>query len=98
MDIAEVVTAARSPWQSPYVERLIGSIRRECLDNVLVLGESHLRRILNDYLSHYHKWRCHRALDMDCPELRGIQPGEDGPVIEVPEVGGLHRQCERTAA
>ena len=58
MGLEEVLTAPRSPWQNPFVERVIGSIRRECLDNVIVLAERHLRRILGDYLEHYHHWRC----------------------------------------
>ncbi len=98
MGIAEVLTAARSPWQSPYVERLIGSIRRECLDNVVVLSKLYLRRILNDYLSHYHRWRCHRSLGMDCPEPRSVQPPEQGKVVEIVEAGGLHQHYERRAA
>jgi transposase InsO family protein len=62
-----VIIAARSPWQSPYVERMIGSVRCECLDNVVVLGERHLRRILQDYFAHHHSWRCHQSLEMDGP-------------------------------
>ncbi len=98
MGIEEVVIAARSPWQSPYVERMIGSVRRECLDNVVVLGERHLRRILEDYLSHYHSWRCHQFLEMDCPEPRAVQPPEGGEVVEIREAGGLYRHYERAAA
>jgi len=98
LGIAEVVTAVRSPWQSPYVERLIGSIRRECLDNVVVLGERHLRRVLSNYLDHYHRWRCHRSLDMDCPESRPVQPPEFGEVVEIVEADGLYRHYERRAA
>ena len=98
MGVEEVVIAARSPWQSPYVERLIGSIRRECLDQVVVLSERHLRRILNDYFSHYHRWRCHQPLEMDCPEPRPVQPPEVGEVVEVHEAGGLYRHYERVAA
>ena len=63
MGIEEVVIAPRSPWQNPYVERLIGSIRRECLDHVIVLHERHLRRLLTDYFHYYHRWRTHLALD-----------------------------------
>jgi putative transposase len=63
----EVLIAPRSPWQNPYVERLIGSIRRECLDHVIVLHERHLRRILTSYFSYYHRWRTHQSLAMDCP-------------------------------
>jgi transposase InsO family protein len=98
MDIEEVIIAARSPWQSPYVERMIGSIRRECLDNVVVLSERHLRRILKDYLTHYHRWRCHESLEMDCPESRSVQPPEVGEVAPIREAGGLYRHYERMAA
>jgi putative transposase len=98
MGIEEVLIARRSPWQNPYVERLIGSIRHECLDYVIVLNEWHLRRILTSYFSYYHPWRTHRALDMDAPVPRPVQPPELGPVQEVPEVGGLHHHYERRAA
>jgi putative transposase len=94
MGIEEVVIAPRSPWQNPYVERLIGSIRRECLNHVVVLHERHLRRLLTSYFSYYHAWRTHRVLDMDAPVLRPVQPPELGPVQEVPEVGGLHHHYE----
>jgi putative transposase len=95
MGIEEVLIAPRSPWQNPYVERLIRSIRRECLDHVIILHESHLRRLLTSYFSYYHAWRTHRALDMDAPISRPVQPSELGPVQEVPEVGGLHHHYER---
>src|SRR5215475_5681748 len=98
MGIEEVVSAPRSPWQNPYVERLIGSIRRECLDHVIVLHERHLRRLLTSYFQYYHRWRTHRALDMDCPLPRPVQRPEAGPIREVPEVGGLHHHYERRAA
>jgi len=98
MGIEEVLTAARSPWQPPYVERMIGSIRRECLDNVVVLSERHLKRILSAYLDHYHRWRCHRSLDMDCPQSRPVQPPEVGSVVEIAEADGLYRHYERRAA
>jgi hypothetical protein len=70
--IKEVVTAPRSPWQNPYVERVIGSIRRECLDHVVIFNERHLRRILPSYVDHYHRTRTHLSLDKDCPESRLI--------------------------
>ena len=98
MVIEEVLTAARSPWQSPYVERMIGSIRRECLDNVVVLSERHLKRIPSTYLDHYHRWRCHRSLNMGCPQSRSVQPREIGQVVEIVEAGGLYRHYERRAA
>jgi len=96
--IEEVLTAPRSPWQNPYAERVIGTIRRECLDHVIVLGERHLRRLLVDYLEHYHRWRCHRSLTMDCPAPRPVQGPEHGDVVEVEEAGGLYRHYERRAA
>jgi transposase InsO family protein len=98
MGIEEVLIAPRSPWQNPYIERLIGSIRRDCLDHVIILHERHLRRLLTDYFHYYHDWRTHRALDMDCPLPRPVQRPEVGPIREVPEVGGLHHHYERRAA
>jgi putative transposase len=98
MGIEEVVIAPRSPWQNPYVERLIGSLRRECLDHVIVLQERHLRRLLIEYFHYYHHWRTHRTLDMDCPIPRPVQRPEHGPIREVPEVGGLHHHDERRVA
>ena len=98
MGIEEVVIAPRRPWQNPYVERLIESIRRECLDHVIVLHERHLRRVLTSYFQYYHRWRTHRALAMDCPLPRPVQRPEVGLIWEVPEVGGLHHHYERRAA
>ena len=98
MGIEEVITAPQSPWQNPYAERVIGSIRRECLDHVIVLSENHLKRVLRSYFRYYHDWRTHLSLDMDRPEPRGIQRVEAGEVIEVHEVGGLHHHYERRAA
>jgi putative transposase len=98
MGIEEVLIAPKSPWQNPYVERLIGSIRRECLDHVLVLHERHLRRLLTEYFSYDHHWRTHRALAMDGPVPRPAQRPEVGPIREVPEVGGWHHHDERRAA
>jgi transposase InsO family protein len=98
MGIEEVITAAHSPWQNAYVERLIGSIRRECLDHCIVLGEKHLRRILHSYFDYYHRTRTHLSLKKDAPDERPIQPPAMGEVIEVPQVGGLHHRYERRAA
>jgi putative transposase len=98
MGIEEVLIAPRSPWQNPYVERLIGSIRRECLDHVIVLHERHLWRLLTGYFQYYHRWRTHRALEMDCPLPRAVQRPELGLIWEVPEMGGLHHHYERRAA
>jgi transposase InsO family protein len=94
----EVLTAAQSPWQNPFAERLVGSIRRECLDHVIVFDEMHLRRILRSCFRCYHEWRVHQSLEMDCPENRKVHPVERGRVIEIPEIGGLHHHCERAAA
>jgi putative transposase len=98
LGIEEVLTAPRSPWQNPFAERLIGSIRRECLEQVIVLDERHLRRLLGQYVEHYHRWRCHRALDMDAPGHRPVQGPEHGDVVAVAEAGGLYRHYERRAA
>ena len=98
MGINEVVSAPHSPWQNPYVERLIGSIRRECLDHVVVFHSQHLQHILVSYFAYYHRWRTHLSLAMDCPEPRPVAPPERGKVHVVPEVGGLHHHYERRAA
>ena len=98
MGFEEVLTAARSPWQNPFVERLIVSIRRECLDHVIVFNEMHLRRILRSYFHYYHEWRVHQSLVMDCPETREVHPLDCGRVVEIPEIGGLHHHYERVAA
>ncbi|MBZ5566017.1 MAG: integrase core domain-containing protein [Acidobacteriia bacterium] len=97
MAIREVLTAPRSPWQSPYVERLIGSIRWECLDHLIVFNESSLRRTLKSYFDYYHGARTHLSLEKDAPETRPVQPPELGSVVELPEVGGLHRYERRAA-
>ena len=98
MGIEEVKTAPRSPWQNLYVERVIGSIRRDALDHVIVLGERHLRRVLQSYIDYYHHCRTHRSLDMDAPEPRPVQPPGIGLIRKLPEVGGLHHHYERQAA
>jgi len=98
MGIKEVVTFPRSPWQNPYVERLIGSIRRECLDHVIVLGEEHLQRILAAYLRYYHESRPHLSLDRNSPVPREAEPPSKGMVIAISKVGGLHHRYTRAAA
>ena len=95
MGIEEVVCARRSPWQNPYAERLIGSIRRECLDHVIVLDERHLKRILRSYLEYYHEDRTHLSLDRNSPVPRQIESPERGKVISIPRVGGLHHRYRR---
>jgi putative transposase len=97
MGIEQVVIAPRSPWQNPYVERLIGSIRRECLDHMIVLHERHLRRFLTGSFQCDHHWRTHRALDMDGPVPRPVQRPDSGLIREVPEGGGWPHHDERRA-
>lgn len=98
MGIKQVLSAPRSPWQRAYVERVIGSIRRECLDHVIVFNESSLRLILSNYCSYYHHWRTHLSLHKDAPETRTVQPETHGEILEIAEVGGLHHHYERRAA
>src|SRR6266436_3646933 len=98
MGVGEVLTAPHSPWQNPFAERLIGSIRRECLNHVLVLGERHLRRTLARYFAYYHRARTHLSLDKDAPHGRPIERPELGKVIPIREVGGLHHRYVRRAA
>jgi putative transposase len=98
MRIQEVLTAARSPWQNPFAERLIGSIRRECLNHVLVLSERHLRSILTGYFKYYHSTRTHLSLTKDAPAGRPVERPELEKVVPIPEVGGLaYRYVRRTA-
>jgi len=96
MGIREVVTAPRSPWQNPYVERLIGSIRRECLNHVIVLNERHLQEILSSYFKYYNQDRTHCGLDKDVPAERQVQsrPCEYIKIIRLSRVGGLHNRYQ----
>ena len=98
LGIEEVLTAPRSPWQNAYVERVIGSIRRECLNHVVILNEKHLRRILARYVDYYNTTRTHLSLDKDAPKGRLVQLPEKGRVVELPRVGGLHHEYTRMAA
>ena len=86
----EVITAPASPWQNPYVERVIGSILRELLDHVVVLNEQHLKRLLSAYLDYYHPWRTHRSLAGDAPDHRPLRSAKPAHVIDFPAVHGLH--------
>jgi hypothetical protein len=90
MGIDEVLTAPRSAWQNPFVERLIGSVRRECLDHLIVLGENHLRRLLASYFEYYHGSRTHLSLGKDAPDNREVESPHQGMVVALPKVGGLH--------
>jgi len=98
LDIRETVIAPRSPWQNAYAERVIGSIRRECLDHVVVIGERHLREILSKYVDYYNGTRTHLSLSKDAPEPRSVQLPSEGRVVKVPRVGGLHHEYLRRAA
>jgi len=97
MGIEEVVCAPRSPWQNPYCERLIGSIRRECLDHVIVINERHLRRFLRSYCDYYLNSRPHLSLDRNAPTEREVELPPRGRVIAIPQVGRLHHRYRRAA-
>ncbi len=96
MGIKEVITAPKSPWQNPYAERLIGSIRSDCLDHVIVLNEMHLQKTLSSYFEYYNQDRTHYGLDKDVPEERPIQtkPSNDSKIIRMSRVGGLHSRYQ----
>jgi putative transposase len=98
MDVQEVLTAPRSPWQNPYVARLIGSIRRECLDHVVILNAAGLRRVLTDYVEYYLRSRTHLSLTKDAPVSRAVVPPSSGDIVSIAQVGGLHHRYERSAA
>ncbi|MFH0341121.1 MAG: integrase core domain-containing protein [Chromatiales bacterium] len=92
------ITAPRSPWQNPYVGRSIGSIRRDCLDHMIVFNEHHLKRILQRYFEYYHRWRTHLGPEMDMPQGRVVQIPDKGNIIEIADLGGLHPHYLRQAA
>ena len=98
LGIKQIVTSRRSPWQNGYCERVIGSIRRECLDHVIGLNEKHLRRILKEYFAYYHEARTHLGLKKDAPVSRPAQHCNTGPMISEPVLGGLHHRYFRKAA
>ena len=89
--------APKSPWQNAYVERLIGTLRRDLLDHVIVLDEHHLKRMVDEYLTYYHDSRTHLGLGKECPTSRPVQSGP-GEIIGSPRVGGLHHRYDRSAA
>ena len=95
--IDEVRIAPQAPWQNPYCERVIGSIRRECLDRVIILNEFHLMRILTSYFDYYHRSRTHLSLNRNSPMPREVEPPSQGDVISIPQVGGLHHRYARAA-
>jgi putative transposase len=97
MQIEEVITAPRAPFQNPYAERVIGSIRRESLDHLIIIGEDHLRRALRDYIAYYHNSRPHQALERNSPIPLAVEGPAKGKVISIPQVGGLHHRYRRAA-
>jgi transposase InsO family protein len=98
MGIKQILSAPRSPWQRAYVERVIGTIRRECLDHMVVFNERSLSRHLQAFVGYYHRTRTHLALQKDAPDPRSVQLPNAGRIISIPEVGGLHHRYERRAA
>ena len=98
MGIEQILSAPRSPWQNAFVERLIDTLRRDCLDHVVALNECHLRRIIARYFDYYHDWRTHLSLSMDAPNPRLVHPPDRGRVVAIAEVAGLHHHYERVAA
>jgi putative transposase len=96
LHIEEVLTAPHSPWQNPYAERLIGSIRRDCLNHFVILNARHLKKTLASYFDYYHGSRTHLGLDKQCPFTRQIS--SIGTIVEIPQLGGLHHRYERLAA
>ena len=95
--IEEVLSAPRAPWQRAHIERVIGSIRRECIDHVIVLNEAGLYRYLKSFVAYYHETRTHLSLEKDTPTSRSVQPLDLGQVVALPQVGGLHHRYERRA-
>ena len=98
MNIQAVRTAPRSPWQNAYVERVIGSIRRECLDHVIAVNAVALQRVLTEYVAYYLRSRTHLALDKDAPISRAVMPSSAGRIVVTAHVGGLHHRYDRLAA
>jgi len=98
MAMTNVLTAPHAPWQNAYVERFIGSVRRECLDHVIVLNAAGLRRLLRQYLEYYERSRTHLLLEKDAPISRSVSRQTGGRIIAMPQVNGLHHRYERLAA
>jgi putative transposase len=96
LGIEEILTAPRSPWQNPYAERLIGSIRRECLNHYIILNARHLKRTLSSYFGYYYQSRTHLGLDKQCPFPQ--EALRVGKIVAIPQLGGVHHRYERIAA
>ena len=97
LGIQGMQTSPGSRWQNPFVERFIGSLRRECLNHVIVLSESHLKRIVEDYLDYYHNCRTHLSLHRNAPNPKEQVARDMGPIVSIPRVGGLHHEYRRAA-
>jgi transposase InsO family protein len=97
LGMKEVLIAPRSPWKNSYLERLIGSVRRDCLDHHIILNERHLCRVLRAYMTYYHTARTHLSLAKQSPRPRPVQPPGSGNVIAFPHLGGLHHEYRRAA-
>lgn len=97
MGVEQLPVALRAPWQSSFAERFVGTIRRELLDHVLVLGERRQRRLVREYVGFYNDERPHMALDGDAPAGRAIEGPEQGYIGALPRVGGLHHRYSRAA-
>jgi transposase InsO family protein len=97
MGIYDTPTAPRSPWQNPCVERMIGILRREMLNRVIVLNEAHLRRLVTSYLEYYHTIRPHMSLESNAPIPHAIHSSADGKIIAMPYVGGLQHGYRRAS-
>jgi transposase InsO family protein len=97
LGMSEILIAPRSPWQNPFAERVIGSVRRECLDHVIVLNERHLRRLLRRYLAYYNATRPHQSLQNQSPTPREVQMPRGGRIVAIPQLGGLHHRYQRAA-
>jgi putative transposase len=98
MEIQEVLTAPQSPWQNAYVERFIGSVRRECLDHVIIFNGAGLQRVLTDYVAYYMQSRTHLSLQKDAPTPRAVMPPAGGHIVAISQVNGLHHRYVRAAA
>jgi transposase InsO family protein len=97
LGMREILIAPRAPWQNPFAERVIGSIRRECLDHVIVINERHLRRLLRSYLAYYNATRPHQSLHNNSPHPRKVQMSASEGIVAIPQVGGLHHRYQRAA-
>ncbi len=98
LGLEQTRTAFRSPWQNGFAERWIASLRKDCLNHVVAINESQLRRVIRLYVAYYHQNRTHLGLEKDTPEERPIESREMGKVVAIPRVGGLHHRYSREQA